>query len=229
MTALHALDRPVWGSLTSGWSGIAQGPGAALRLDPDYGPFGAAADMAPGSQSALASLVPVGGELWVVERTPAPPPPGTRIVREATLAQMIAQAVPATPHDLSIVALGDEDAPEMLDLARRTVPGPFATRTHRLGQFVGIRNGGRLVAMAGERMRLPGFTEVSGVCTDPDHRGRGYAGALMRDVARAMLARGETPCLHAYASHSDTIALYESLGFRLRCTVQLTVLTRDPA
>lgn len=229
MTAPHPLDRPIWSSLTSGWSEIAQGAGAAMRLDPDYGPFGAAADLSPNSQAAMTALIPPGGELWVVEEAPAAPPPGTCVLREATLAQMVANTISPVPHGFSIRALRDQDGAAMLDLALRTVPGPFARRTHRLGQFVGIEAEGRLVAMAGERMRMPGYTEVSGVCTDPDHRGRGYAGALMRHVALAMLARGETPCLHAYASHSATIALYETLGFRLRRTVQLTVLARAPA
>jgi predicted GNAT family acetyltransferase len=74
-------------------------------------------------------------------------------------------------------------------------------------------------------MRLPGFTEVSGVCTHPDWRGRGLAGALMRIVTQAMLDRGETPFLHAYASHDRTIALYRSLGFAVRAVLPMAVLT----
>ena len=114
----------------------------------------------------------------------------------------------------------------MLALARLTRPGPFSARTHRLGAFIGVKLDGRLVAMAGERMKPDGFTEVSGVCTHPDHRGRGYAGGLMRLVARRILERGETAFLHAYESNIGAIALYESLGFRRRRTVILTVLKR---
>jgi predicted GNAT family acetyltransferase len=102
-------------------------------------------------------------------------------------------------------------------------------KTHLLGPFIGVRREGRLVAMAGVRLNLDGFTEVSGVCTHPDHRGRGYAGALMRVVAERMLARGETPWLHAYASNSGAIALYESLGFRLHGTVTASILVRPGA
>jgi hypothetical protein len=76
--------------------------------------------------------------------------------------------------------------------------------------------------MGGERMKPDGFTEVSGVCTHPDHRGRGYAAALMRKVATGIQARGETPFLHAYASNREALALYERLGFATRCEVLMT-------
>jgi predicted GNAT family acetyltransferase len=120
----------------------------------------------------------------------------------------------------------------MLALATLTEPGPFFEKTHRLGDFVGVRAGGQLVAMAGERMKPDGFTEVSGVCTHPGHRGRGYAATLMRHVAARILARGETPFLHAYATtHTHThnnhaaIALYQRLGFALRREILMTRLT----
>ena len=110
--------------------------------------------------------------------------------------QMVAETL-AGGSDIDFLELGDADAAEMLALATLTEPGPFFTRTHRLGDFIGIRHAGRLVAMAGERMKPEGFTEVSGVCTHPDFRGRGYAGALMRVVAARIAARGEMPFLHA--------------------------------
>ena len=114
----------------------------------------------------------------------------------------------------------------MLALARLTKPGPFFSRTHELGDFVGVKEAGELVAMAGERLKLPGFTEVSGVCTRPGHRGRGYAAALMRLVASRIVARGETPFLHAYAHNTGAIGLYETLGFRVRRVMTLTELSR---
>ena len=116
--------------------------------------------------------------------------------------------------------LTDADGPEMLALATLTQPGPFFSRTHLLGPFIGIRREGVLVAMAGERMTLDGFSEVSGVCTHPDYRGHGYAGALMRAVGRRILDRGDTVFLHARIGHTDTIAFYETLGFRPRTLTQ---------
>ena len=114
----------------------------------------------------------------------------------------------------------------MVELAALTKPGPFLIRTHELGGYIGIRDQGRLVAMAGERFKLPGFTEVSAVCTHPDYRGRGYAAALTLAVATRIAARGETPFLHTFASNINAIRLYEKLGFVLRTPMSVTVLRR---
>lgn len=114
----------------------------------------------------------------------------------------------------------------MQALAHLTVPGPFAAKTHRLGRFIGIKQDGKLIAMAGERMHMPGFREVSGVCTHPDHRGRGYAGALMSVVAKRILDEGDTPFLHAYATNEAAIGIYERLGFRIRAPMVKAVLSR---
>lgn len=117
-------------------------------------------------------------------------------------------------NSAEIVELGDGDSPEMLELTALTKPGPFGPRTHELGYYVGIRDQGKLVAMAGERLKVPGFTEVSAVCTHPDHLGKGYAAALMTEVMRAIRERGETPFLHVRADNARAIAIYERLGFR---------------
>jgi predicted GNAT family acetyltransferase len=223
----HPLDRPVWNALNSHWSTRSVGNQHALRIHPDFGPFGAAADEGDAARTALTALTPTDGELWIVERTVFTPPPGLHVLRTARLAQMSATTLtPSTAPIPLVETLTDADGPEMRALALMTKPGPFHPRTHQLGHFIGIREGGQLVAMAGERMRLPGFTEVSGVCTHPDHRGKGYAKALMRLVAQSMLDRGETPFLHAYADHNATIALYETLGFTLRAEMWVTILGR---
>lgn len=154
----------------------------------------------------------------------ANPAPGTRLVREAMLVQMVADEIFGSPAPFDAVVLTEEDAAEMRALALMTKPGPFLPLTHRLGRFIGIKEQGRLIAMAGERMRMPGFAEVSGVCTHPDHRGQGHAKRLMQTVARAMLERGETPFLHAYAAHEATVALYETLGFRVRARMHMMVI-----
>lgn len=226
MADSHPLDRPVWSSLATGWSALAQGDARARRLDPRYGPFAAAASTAHADLEALAALVPADGELWLAEANPLPLVPGTTVEREALLHQMVAEAITPSGRTVDFVTLEEADAPEMQALAALTRPGPFAERTHRLGHFIGVKRQGRLIAMAGERMRADGFAEVSGVCTHPDHRGQGLAGALMRIVAGRMLARGETPFLHSYADNATAISLYESLGFRLRVPINMAVLVR---
>ena len=123
-----------------------------------------------------------------------------------------------------IEELGEADAPAMLALATLTRPGPFRSRTRELGPFVGIRQDGELVAMAGRRLQVDGFTELSGVCTHPDHRGKGYAAALSRVVVGEILAAGEEAFLHAFADHEATIAFYRGLGFETRARMTYSLL-----
>jgi len=223
----HPLDRPPWTALSTRQAPFALGdPARALRLAPEYGLFAAAADESPESQAALAALCPAGGEIGLPELTEAKPPPGLKVVACEDVCQMVAEALNPGEADFAVTPLGDDDAAEMLALATLTKPGPFFEHTHRLGDFIGVKLDGRLVAMAGERMRAPDFTEVSGVCTLPDHRGRGYAAGLTRLAAQRIAARGETPFLHVYPGNTSAISLYQALGFRLRTMIRLTVMTR---
>jgi ribosomal protein S18 acetylase RimI-like enzyme len=132
-----------------------------------------------------------------------------------------------TAPEPEAVRLGADDVPEMLDLVARTRPGPFLPRTIELGTYLGIRRGGALVAMAGERLHPPGWTEISAVCTDPAFRGEGLASRLVLAVAHGIRERGETPFLHTGAGNANAIRLYESLGFRLRRTTAF-VAARTP-
>ncbi|GAA0870807.1 GNAT family N-acetyltransferase [Brevundimonas basaltis] len=224
MTLNHPLDRPVWSALTSRQAHLALGDGRALRFDLDHALFAAAADGSIEATEALAALNVSPHGMGLVEAGDMPLPPGARVRASAACVQMVASSLNPGGKAVAFEPLGEADAAEMLALATLTVPGPFFERTHRLGDFIGVKVDGRLVAMAGERMKPDGFTEVSGVCTHPDHRGRGYAGALMRVVTQRILARGEQAFLHAYAANTATIALYETLGFRVRTPITYTVL-----
>ena len=224
----HPLDRPIWSALTTRQARLALGHGPALRFHPDIALFAAAADRSPEAQAALAALAPAEGNIGLVEVDVPPTPPGLVQVSTAWCDQRIAESsIAARSTDFAIEPLGDGDSAEMLALATLTKPGPFFARTHELGQFAGVRIAGRLAAMAGERLQPTGFTEVSGVCTHPDHRGKGYAAALMAHVARAIQARGETPFLHSYSDNDGANALYERMGFALRRRVTFTVFARS--
>jgi predicted GNAT family acetyltransferase len=222
----HPLDHPVWSALSTRQRPLAQGDHRALRLASDYGWFAASADKSPENLSALATLPIDEVGLFLVEAAPTPQPAGMVVVSEAACRQMVADAVEAVENPFDIVPLGDADAAEMLDLALLTKPGPFSTATHRLGEFIGVREGGKLVAMADERMKPDGFAEVSGVCTHPDHRGHGYARVLSSIVGRRIVARGEIPFLHAFETNTGAMRLYEQLGFRDRSGITLTLLRR---
>lgn len=222
----HPLDRPVFASLWSRQSDLAVGDHRARRFAPDFGPLTAAASGKTEDITALATLPVENDGLWVVERAGPIVAPGLTVSRTAVCVQMTASVVPEVPIPWEVLSLSDADAGEMFALADLTKPGPFGRATHRLGAFVGVRMDGRLVAMAGERMRPTGFTEVSGICTHPDARGRGYARAIGALMARRILARGETPFLHTYDSNAAAIKLYESLGFSIRCAVTVTILRK---
>jgi predicted GNAT family acetyltransferase len=126
------------------------------------------------------------------------------------------------PADGAVVELGRADVPDMLRLAELTRPGPFWPRTIELGSYLGVRQGGVLVAMAGERLRPPGWTEISAVCTAPDARGRGHASALVRTAMRRITDRGEGPFLHVAADNAGAIGLYRRLGFAIRRRVRFS-------
>lgn len=225
----HPLDRPVWNCLTGPQAALARGSELAWRIDPGYGPFAAARDQSDAALAALAALCEPDGELWLVEPEAWPAPPGLRVARTAPLLQMLAEAPrPLQPGDECCEPLGEGDAAQMTALALATEPGPWGERTRLYGQFYGIRDGDRLAAMAGERMRpAPGLAEVSGVCTWPDYRGQGLAGKLIRTVMAGFTARGQVPFLHSYAGNAKAIGLYESLGFVGRRAMVATVLVKE--
>ena len=223
------LDRPVWSMLTGPQAVLAHGSDAAVRIDPAYGPFAAARDQSDESLAALAALLRAPGDgVGLVETAEWPAPAGTQVVSTGQLVQMVADnPAPLRPGDDAALALGEADLTEMTALALGTEPGPWAEQTWRFGQFYGVRRGGRLAAMAGERMRpAVGLAEVSGVCTWPEFRGQGLAGALIRRVMAGMTARGDVPFLHSHAANTGAIALYEALGFRVRRAMVLTVIAR---
>lgn len=209
------LARPIWHALHTRQSGFAEGGALARRFQPEVSLFAAARDEGPEALEALSRLMPSGDSVILMQDAESPLPPGTISELAAQGVQMTCPSVvaPAAHETAMVTDLTADDAADMLELATLTKPGPFRLRTRELGQFVGIRIDGRLAAMAGERLKVPGFTEVSGVCTHPDARGRGYAGLLSQVVAARIMARGETPFLHAWASNTAAIRLYEKLGF----------------
>ncbi|BFI97413.1 MAG: GNAT family N-acetyltransferase [Rhodanobacter sp.] len=224
---MEPLDRPVWASLSSLHDGLSLGGALAKRYLPEVNRFVSARDDSDAALAALVELVQPGEPAYVLQVPEIRIPPGLVADKLARGVQMVAAGpVAAEGGPDEVLVLGEADAPEMLALATLTQPGPFLRQTHRMGRFVGIRIDGRLAAMAGERFRFPGYTEVSGVCTHPDFRGRGLAGRLSTQVAAGIAARGDTAFLHAWKNNTAAIRLYEKLGFRLRCEVNVAVFER---
>lgn len=224
MRMTNPLDRPIWSALTTRQRTISLGSDRARRLPADVAPFADVADMA--DMAELAVLVPHGDLVVMFTDGPVEAPPGLTAADTSSADQMVLEALRAPEGDIDVAELTNADVPAMQELVRLTNPGPFGPRTIELGRFVGIRREGRLVAMAGERLRPEGHTEITGVSTHPEHRGRGYSLALVANVARHILGRGDTPFLHVYSTNTSAIALYEKLGFRFRRSLRVTVLRR---
>jgi ribosomal protein S18 acetylase RimI-like enzyme len=227
VTERHPLDNPARASLLGLHAGLAERYGTALRYPADISPFVALPDE-PGEAdwANLAALVRPGA-IAVSAGVPMAPPPDWQLIRALAGVQLTGGQVAVVP-DPEAIPLGPADVPEMLDLVARTQPGPFLPRTIELGGYLGVRRDGALVAMAGERLQPPGWTEISAVCTAEEYRGQGLATRLTLAVAAAIRKRGDTPFLHASASNVSAIRLYESLGFQLRRDATF-VIARAPA
>ena len=227
--AAALLDNPIWHALGTEHNAIALGHGQALRYPSHIGPLSGVPAQNPENYTALAALAP--GDIAVLFslesfRFPA----GWTVIRAFELVQMVRTHCPLDRPEILSQAmrpLTPADAPAMVSLAELTEPGPFRLRTLELGGFYGIFERDRLVSMAGRRLHLPGFTEVSGVCTHPDARGRGYAALLMSRVIREIEHEGKTAFLHAMAQN-PAIRLYQHLGFTLRQTFHGIVLKPNP-
>jgi ribosomal protein S18 acetylase RimI-like enzyme len=228
MPSVSLLDNPIWSALTTEHASLALGGEDARRYPPEIGPLSGMPAQSKAGYRALHALVPPEDiAVLFLDETPCLPT-GWTLVRGGSLAQMVAERpqlveIPAQ-RGMELRRLTPADAPAMVALAKLTEPGPFRLRTLELGTFFGILDAGRLLAMAGKRLHIPGYVEVSGVCTHPDARGRGYARLLMSRVMEEIVREGKTPFLHSFASNYGAIRVYEGLGFTLRRTFELAVV-----
>ncbi|HXE47236.1 MAG TPA: GNAT family N-acetyltransferase [Ramlibacter sp.] len=224
----HPLDDPIWSALSGPNARFAIGFGKALHFQRDVAPFSAISEPSDEAYADLAVQLPAGGLARMFRPAMEPLPVGWEHVEDFSLLQMVAvpQVLKRATGSSEISVLKAQDLPEMLELVSLTQPGPFEERTPELGLYLGIRQGGRLIAMAGERMRVPGYVELSAVCTLPQARGRGLAALLLRRLMQGAFERGETPFLHVVPTNIAAVSLYEKLGFVAR--KQLHVLRRRP-
>ena len=225
-----SLDNMAWHSLHTRLRPYAQSDssGLALRMHPDIGFFGGSEVLDDASWAAHAELVGEGGAAFFFRDVVLPPPRGWTEVFRERCCQFVAEDLPEASA-IDTVMLGAHDVEEMIALVALTEPGPFLSRTHELGGYHGVRQKGKLVAMAGQRMQVPGFREISAVCTHPEVRRQGLGKALTLKVAEDIRNAGDEACLHVVSTNTNAIALYESTGFRMRREIEVAGFQRDPS
>lgn len=218
------LENPIWEALTTVHAGMALAHGDARRYPGDVSPLAALREPSERAFEDLKALVSSEETVAFFTASPVYPPAGWQVSRERWIDQMVFEdSYP--PERIEFDLLGEKDVPDMMTLTAATEPGPFCPRTLEMGRYIGVRANGQLASMAGERLRSATFTEISAVCTHPDHRGHGYAGALVRSQVAYVLDGGLTPMLHVKSENGAKL-LYEKLGFRTRRPIRLTVVTR---
>ncbi len=215
------LDNPTWFALTTTQAKLARGTGAARRYDVAVAPFAGLEAMTEEALGALGELLARDEFAVLPSTTDLPEVAGIHTERMFSLVQMADEESVAMPEHSDVIRLETKDVTAMLNLVERAKPGPFGIRTIETGNYIGIRDGEKLIAMAGERMRLDGFVEISAVCVDDDYRGRGIAARLMNLLRNEIRQRGDTPFLHVRDDNTSAIALYERLGFKARKTFAL--------
>lgn len=230
----HVLDNVCWYALTSTLAHHAETVGGAIRFDPDVSVFAAVEAVDDAAWVDLAQLAGRSAGVVLFRDVVPDPPAGWTVDVRATGVQMVLEGDlrddAGRGHAVTAIGpglreLGPDDADQMMDLVAATTPGPFRQRTVELGGYVGYFDDGRLVAMAGERLSVDGYGEISAVCTHPDARGRGLAAALTRRVASGILDRGDVPYLQVAAGNPSARRIYERIGFVRRREVEFAMLT----
>lgn len=226
----HPLDNVAWSALTTVHRHHALGVGLARHYPRDMAPFSAIAEPSPEAYADLAAGLSPGAEARLFRPDEEPAPPGWETLSVRPIVQMVMDdgwPIAAGRDDAEISSLGPEDAADMVALAEIAKPGPVRPHTVALGRYVGMRDAatGALVAMAGERFRLPGWAEISAICVHPAARGRGLGSRLTLDLVQAARQRGEASFLHVFPDN-PAVALYTRLGFRERR--RLAVIWRRP-
>ena len=222
------LDNPVWHALGGPQAEFALKRPFARRFDPDIAPFFAIEEPSDKAYRDIGDMLGKSPEARLFRPEEENEPEGWNKTFEKPIAQMILPpSVQLKPASSSIIELGIGDVPAMRELAERAEPGPFFSRTHELGVFLGIHDGDRLVAMAGERFRLPGLIEISAVAVDPEYRGRGFGKGLTAALAQRIRAAAQMPFLHVYEDNKSAFALYKKMGFAQRTTLIITWLAPE--
>jgi len=226
---MQSLANIIWRSLSGSHRRLSVGTERTRRYARDFPALFGFADPGSASFESFEAHCEAGAHLYCTEWA-GPAPPGWKVDVDTRVVAMIWRGDrPAIDESIPLTRLEASHVEEMRALARLTRPGPFARNPMGLGEWLGVFDAGRLVAMAGERLHAGTLHEVSGICTHPDAQGRGLARALTLAMVRRQLDRGELPFLHVMPDNSRARALYERIGFETEREVPLRVVSRADA
>ncbi|MET3980227.1 putative GNAT family acetyltransferase [Mucilaginibacter sp. UYP25] len=212
----HLLDNPIYNALATGSKSLAAVNGNMVYFQRDVAPFAGLKDYTDGDFDALKDMVPDKGPYVFFRQTEIKFPEPWKVVKAFEMKQMVYEGpVPPTQNRVAITGLDNTHITEMIALTTLTAPGPFLQRTIEFGEYTGIHLDGELIAMAGQRMQPLPYVEISAVCTHPHHLGKGYAGILLNEQIKRIMAAGKIPFLHVLADN-PAIRVYERVGFKTR-------------
>ncbi len=213
----HVLNNPIYNALISGNKIFARGDERVKFFPEDISPFAGLPENSQPDLHVLYQISPAKSFFILFTVQEMEIPVKWKVMAQMNILQMVRNnPVPLAEADEELIVLQEEHVPEMMALTKMTNPGPFVSGTIRFGHYMGIFKEGRLVAMAGQRLHPNPFVEISAVCTHPDHVGKGYAGILVNDQIKRILAGSETPFLHVLEVNERAINLYQKLGFVIR-------------
>ncbi len=223
---MDKLENPIWYALTTSQVHLSQGDDLARRYHPDFTSLGGLAEPSKVGFESLAKLLPEAkSSIGLISKETLNFPAYLICLHQAPVTQMVCDQLNDC-QSKDFVELNSTDVEAMKKLVTLTQPGPFANRTIEFGSFIGIKESGNLVAMAGERMRIEDMQEVSAVCTHPDYQGRGYARALVFEIARRIIQRGQLPFLHVRQDNVAGIASYKKVGFKESRTMNFSTCSK---
>ncbi|MEV4412845.1 GNAT family N-acetyltransferase [Catellatospora sp. NPDC049609] len=119
----------------------------------------------------------------------------------------------ARPGEDAVVALGPDDGDQIAAVLDDALPGSTSRPGDvRIRQWYGVREAGRVVAVAGDRSG-DGVGFLAGIAVASSAQGRGFGAALTTAVTRRLVAEFGLSSLGVMSDNTGAIRLYQRLGY----------------